>query len=338
MVRGFLLGGRAMNQIVNVGIIGAGRIAKKFAEGIEAAPEARLYAIAARDLERAKVFGETYGAEKVYGSYEEMLQDEKVDIVYISTPNGLHKEHALLCIKHNKHVICEKPFTANARELEEVIAAAKEHDVFLIEAMWTRFFPVIKQVRALVEQGTLGQIQQVQADFGFSAATRDSIKFDPALAGGAVMDVGNYPISLASMFLKQQPQMIKAVATVGDTGIDERTSMMFEYANGAQALLNCAITLQTPRNAYIVGEKGFIHIPNPWFATQATVTIHEQEAYDITCEDMKNGYHFELEEAISCIRKGEKESSLMTLAESLELMHTLDRVRSEIGVKCPADL
>lgn len=326
-----------MEKIINVGIIGAGKIAKKFAEGIQAVPKARLYAIAAREIERAKEFASTYGAEKAYGSYEEMLADEKLDLVYISTPNALHREHALLCIKAKKNIICEKPFTSNARELREVIEAAKAQDVFLMEAMWTRYFPVIKQVRALVEDGKIGKIKQVQADFGFCAMQKSGIKFDKNLAGGALMDVGIYPISLASMLFKEQPQAIKTLAKIGESGIDEQTSIVFEYSDGAQALLNCAITLETPRNAYIVGEKGHVHIPNPWFATKAIVKLNGQESYEINYEDVKNGYHFELEEAVRCIELGEKESSLMTLAESLEIMETLDRVRSDMGLQFPAD-
>lgn len=321
-----------MKKQINVGIIGAGKIAKKFAEGIYALSEAKLYAVASRDLERAKEFGETFGAEKAYGNYEEMLQDKALDLVYISTPNALHKEHALLCIKNNKHVICEKPFTSNARELEEVIVAAKQQDVFLMEAMWTRYLPVIREIRQIIEEGKIGEIQHIEADFCFAAADRKSIKFDRALAGGALMDVGIYPISLASMVLKQQPIQIKAVAMIGEAEVDERTSMIFEYANGAQAILNCAITLEKPRSAYIVGEKGYIYLPTLWFATKAIIKIEGQEAYEIVNQEVANGYQFELEEAISCITSGKKESELMKLEESLQIMSTLDRVRQEIGL------
>lgn len=326
-----------MKKQLAIGIIGAGRIAHKFAEGIKAVPSAFLYAVASRDVQKAQEFVKSHDGEKFYGSYEELVQDEQVDLIYIATPNGLHKEHAILCMNHKKHVICEKPFTSNADELREVIACAKANDVFLMEAMWTRYFPVIKKVRKIVEEGVLGKIQLIQGDFGFCTQDRAGIKFNKNLAGGALMDVGIYPISFASMIFKKQPHIIKAIATMSETGIDEKTSIIFGYEDGAQALLNCAMTLETPRNVYIVGEKGSIHIPNPWFATKAIVKLSTGENYEIIEEDMKNGYHFELEEAVSCIVNNQKESELMKLEESLELMETLDRVRAEIGLRFPVD-
>lgn len=326
-----------MEKQLAIGIIGAGKIAHKFAEGIGAVPSAFLYAVASRDGQKAAEFAKNYGATKSFDSYEKMLQDEKVDLIYIATPNGLHKEHALLCLNHKKHVICEKPFTANADELREVIACAKKHDVFLMEAMWTRYFPVIKAVRKLVEKGALGKIRLIQGDFGFCTQDREGIKFNKELAGGALMDVGIYPISFASMILKKQPSVIKAIAMMSESGVDEQTNIIFGYEDGAAALLSCAMTLETPRNAYIVGEKGSIHIPNPWFAKKAIVQIHGEDTYEIIGEDVKNGYHFEIEEAARCILNNQKESKHMKLEESLELMETLDRVRVKMGLKFTVD-
>lgn len=319
------------------GIIGAGNIAASFAKGLSVVSGATFYAVAARSEERAEAFAKSFGAEKFYGSYEALVQDSEVDVVYVATPNSLHKEHSILAMKHKKHVICEKPFASNEKELKEVIEVAKEADVFLMEAMWTRYFPMIKQVKELIKLGTIGEIKLVQGDFGFTGKSKDNIRYNLSLAGGALMDVGIYPVSFASYIYEKQPTHIKAFGDFSDTGVDERNTVIFQYEEGQLAQLTSAINLQTPRNMYILGSKGYIHIPNVWQARKCFVHVNGEEVQHYEVEWVGNGYNYEIEEVIKCIHEGKKESEIMPLTESLSIMNTMDRIRKEMGVVFLAD-
>ena len=321
-------------EIMNIGILGAGRIARKFAQDIKYVKGAKLYAVGARTIEGAKQFGEEFGVSNCYGSYEELAKDEKVDIIYISTPNSLHKEHALLCLNHKKAVLCEKPFASNAKEAQEMIDAARNNNVFLMEAMWTRFFPGIKKVREWLEAGIIGEVRLVQGDFGFKEDNKNDIRFSKEFAGGAVMDVGIYPISFASMVYKKSPKDIFVSANVGDTGVDETISVMFSYDGNKVAHADASLVLETPRNMQIIGDKGYICLPNIWdHARKAFVYSNDRvlvDQYEDKSESI--GYQFELEEVIACLKENKIESSIMPLSETLDIMHTLDCIRARIGI------
>ncbi|HHX62047.1 MAG TPA: Gfo/Idh/MocA family oxidoreductase [Epulopiscium sp.] len=320
-----------MGRKIRFGIIGAGRIAQKFAKGIGFVEDAQLVAIASRSLESANTFGDLFSIEKRYGSYEELAKDADVDVVYIATPNGLHKEHTILCLKNKKAVICEKPFGASKAEVEEMIRVAKDKGVFLMEAMWTRFIPVVKAVKELIEQGVIGNVKMIKGDFGFkSKSNYDDIRFNKALAGGSLMDVGIYPVSFASMIYKAQPTNIKAIAHIGQTGIDEQTAMVFGYENGQMALLSCAITTQTPQNIYIIGENGHIHIPDAWYAQKAILKLHDSDERVIDLPIEGNGYNYEVQEVVSCLQNGQLESDTIPLQETLEIIDTLDKIKVTI--------
>lgn len=325
-----------MSQKIRFGIIGAGRIAQKFAKGISFVEDANLVAIASRNIDSANTFGDMFGIEKRYGSYKELVQDKDIDVVYISTPNSFHKEHTILCLENKKAVICEKPFGSNQGEVEEMIKVAKENKVFLMEAMWTRYFPVVRKVKKWVEEGRIGKVKMLKGDFGFKSTTGyEDIRFNKALAGGSLMDVGIYPISFASMIYKQQPQDIKSMAHIGKTGVDEQASMIFGYDEGQMALLSCAITTETPRNMYIIGDKGFIHIPNVWYAQTATLKIDGQEDLVIDMPMEGNGYNYEVEEVVRCLKEGKLESEIMPLSESLKILGTLDSIRKQWNLIYP---
>lgn len=326
-----------MKKQLNFGIIGAAGIANAFAQGVLDAKGGKLYAVAARNKERAEAFAENWKMEKAYGSYEELVNDPLVDVIYVATPNGLHKEHSILAMKHKKHVMCEKPFASNAREVEEMIAVAKEEDVFLMEGMWTRYFPLVQQVKKWVEENKIGKVKMIEADFGFNGLDKDNIRYDLSLAGGALMDVGIYPISFVSYIYGKQPQVIKALGELSESGVDEQNSMIFKYTDGQAAVISSAMNVTTARNMYILGEKGYIHIPNVWQPKSCEIHIEGQEVekYEIGYEG--NGYNYEVQEVIDCILAGKKESESMPVQESLEIMNTMDCVRAEIGVVFPAD-
>lgn len=322
-----------MDKKIRFGIIGAGRIAQKFAKGVEFAEDARLVAIASRSMEKANGFGDLFGIEKRYDSYEELAKDPEVDVIYISTPNSLHKEHTILCLQNKKAVICEKPFASNKAEVEEMIRIAKENGVFLMEAMWTRYFPIVEKVREWVNNGLIGKVKMIKGDFGFKCDRGyGDIRFSKELAGGSLMDVGIYPISFASMIYKKQPQEIKVVADIGHTGVDEQAAVVFGYEEGEMALLSCAIMTETPRNMYIIGDKGYIHIPNVWYAEKAVLKVHGEEDVMINIPMEGNGYNHEVAEVVKCLQQGKLESDIMPLKESLEIMGTMDTIRKDIGL------
>lgn len=320
-----------MSKKIRFGIIGAGRIAQKFATGIKHVEDAQLVAIASRSIESADDFGDKFDIEKRYGSYQELAEDPDIDVVYISTPNSLHKEHTLLCLGNKKAVICEKPFGVNRSEVEEMIQVAKENNVFLMEAMWTRFFPVVKAVKQWVEEGLIGNVKMIEGDFGFKSETGyGDIRFNKALAGGSLMDVGIYPLSFASMIYKVQPKNVKVLADIGKTGVDEQAAVILGYENGSLGLLSCGMVAETPKNVYITGEKGHIHIPDVWYAQTATLKVAGKDDVTIDMPMEGNGYNHEVQEVVRCIQEGKFESDIMPLNETLEIIDTLDKIKAQI--------
>lgn len=328
-----------MSKKIKFAIIGAGGIAKKFAKGLEYVEDAQLVAIASRNIENANMFGDMFGIEKRYSSYEELAKDKDIDVVYISTPNALHKEHTILCLENKKAVICEKPFGSNKSEVEEMIKVARENKVFLMEAMWTRYFPVIEKVREWVNDGVIGKVKMIKGDFGFKCDRGyGDIRFNKELAGGSLMDVGIYPVSFASMIYKEQPKEIKAIADMGHTGVDEQTAMIFGYEDDKMALLSCAIMTQMPRDLYIVGDYGYIQIPNVWYAQTAILRLHNKEDLVVNLPIEGNGYNYEAAEVVRCLQAGKLESDIMPLDESLAIIGTLDKVRQQIGLNYPFEV
>jgi predicted dehydrogenase len=242
----------------------------------------------------------------------------------------------LLCLKAGKAVICEKPFALNTAEVEEMIETAREHKVFLMEAMWTRYLPSINKAKEWLSENKIGAIKTFQGDFGFKSENEDDIRFNRELGGGALLDVGIYPISIASLFLGAQPEHIYADAILTKQGVDESVSMQCVYAGGQVAQLNASINACTPRNAYIIGEQGYIHMPEAWYGKLAYLYNSEGNLIEHFVDQTKElGYRFEIEEAVRCLQEGKTESDSMTLDESHAIVKTLDRIRKIIGVEYP---
>jgi len=318
--------------------MGTGAIARKFASDLQVLPEARLVAVGSRSQAQADEFGRQFGVERRHRSYEDLVNDPEVEAIYVATPHSCHKDNTLLALSANKPVLVEKPFAINARDAELVIHAAREKRVLVMEAMWTRFVPLYVRLRELLREGVIGPVQFVRADFGFQsdAATHPRL-FDPSLGGGALLDVGVYPISLASMVLGS-PVRVSGEARMGATGVDEHDAMVFAHAHGEMALLSCAITLNTSLDAMLIGERGSIWIHPPfWKAKAMTLTREDgrQELLEFPFEGL--GYQFEALEFMHCLRSGKTESSVMSLDESLSIMKTLDALRKQWGLKYPMD-
>jgi predicted dehydrogenase len=238
-----------------------------------------------------------------------------------------------------KAVLCEKPFAINAAEAKEVVALAREKQLFLMEAMWTRFFPLLVKVRQLLADDVIGDIRMVMADLGFHATFDPQGRlFDPNLGGGALLDVGIYPVSLASMVFGTRPSRISSMAHLGQTGVDEQSAMIFGYDQGQLAVLTAAVQTETPREALLIGTKGQIRIHTPWwFPDTLTLSVQGQQDQVIHLPFGGNGYNYEAVEVMNCLRNGKTESNVMPLDETLAIMGTLDQIRSQWGLRYPME-
>ncbi|MEM6316667.1 MAG: Gfo/Idh/MocA family oxidoreductase [Bacteroidota bacterium] len=327
-----------MSKKINWGILGAGKIAGKFARDLATLPDANLYAVGSRNLAKAESFAEELGFQKAYGSYEQLLQDLDLQIVYIATPHVFHCENTLLCLQHKKAVLCEKPFAINSSEVQKMIALSQDKNIFLMDALWTLYLPHILKTKAIVESGELGALVSVRADFGFRADfSPESRLFDLNLGGGSLLDIGIYP-ALLSLFLLGKPQKVTAAAKIGTTGIDEECAVFLEYASGQTANLHSSLLARTPTEAYIYCEKGYIHIPTRFHERVDKVTILTYENLEETVipfDYQVTGYAYEAAEAMKCLKAGAIESNLVPHQFSLDLMGLLDEIRRQIGLVYP---
>lgn len=320
-------------QTLRWGILGTGTIATKFTQGLDAADGHHVAAVGSRTRESADRFGEAHGIPTRHGSYSDLAADPDVDAIYVSTPHTLHRENTLLCLEGGKAVLCEKPFALNAAQAREMVAAAKSSNLFLLEAMWTRFNPVMEHVRHLVGSGELGEIRQMVVDFGFRAEFDASGRlFDPALGGGALLDVGIYCTSLARMVFGRAPSEVTSTADLGSTGVDEQCAWTFRYDDGALAAMTAAVRTETPQEAIICGTRGTVRIPSFWCPDRL---IHDgrETRFDIA----GNGYHYQAVEVARCLGEGLTESPTLPLDETVEIMETLDRIRAPWGLRYPGE-
>ena len=327
-----------MPKKIRWGILGPGGIAHKFADALKAIPDAEIIAVGSRDRQRADAFADTFNVLYRHGSYSELANNPEVDVVYVATPHPFHKACAMLCLEAGKAVLCEKPFTVDAEQAEVLIASAREHKQFLMEAMWTRFIPVMVKVREWLADGVIGEPRMLTADFGNQVAlTAENMKgrlFALELAGGAMLDIGVYTVSLASMVFGM-PTQITSLAHIGETGVDEQAAVLLGYDAGQIASLSCAITTHTSQDARIFGTKGAIYIPNFSRATSATLEVFGKEPLQIEIPFTDNGFEYQVLEVINCLRAGKLESDVMPLDESLSIIKTMDTVREQWGLKYP---
>jgi len=327
-----------MSDLVHWGILGAGRIARKFAASLRELPDARLSAIGSRDAGRAKALADEFGVARPHASYEGLAHDPGVNAVYVATRHPSHLAAMRLCLEASKAVLCEKPFTVNAREAAAAIRLAREKKVFLMEAMWTRFFPAMIRLRERVAAGCIGEPRLLQGDFGFLNDWRpEGRHLSVELGGGALLDVGVYLVSLSSM-LFGPPDEIASSAFIGSTGVDETCAMVFRHGRGQVSSLAAAIRTDTRKEATIYGTEGRIDLPVPfWKPHTFSVVPLKGEAQRVEIPFPNFGYQFEAAHVMECLRQGRLESEVMPLDETLSIMETLDRVRAPWGLRYPAD-
>jgi predicted dehydrogenase len=319
------------------GILAPGRIAGKFAEDIGKLPGHCIYAVGSRSLERAGLFAERYNIPNAYGSYEELLRVGGIDALYIASPHSGHFEHTLQCIDAGIPVLCEKPLAINSLQVSFMIARAKQRNVFLMEALWTRFLPAMEQALSWIEMGKIGDIQGVKADFGFKPTNMDPSGrlFNPALGGGALLDIGIYPIFLA-LLVMGKPSKIQARGVIGATGVDEEVILLTEHGADRFGQLHASIRNDTKTEGFIFGSKGVIHLHTRWHETTSLAFLPHGEVPEILHFDNQGwGYGWEAKEVERCVTQGLLESPKWSLEQSLLLMEIMDEVRLQIGLNYP---
>jgi len=326
-----------MARTVRWGILGTGSIAHKFAAGLQSAAGAELAAVGSRTKRKADKFGHEFGIRRRHGSYADLAEDGEVDAVYVATPHPFHLANSAVCLQAGKAVLCEKPLTVNASQAERLIGIARDREVFLMEAMWTRFLPSMVKLRELLAANAIGEVRMVIADFAFRAKPEPTSRlFNPELAGGGLLDVGIYPLSLASMILGR-PEDICGQAHIGPSGVDEQAAVVGRYQHGRIAVAVCGARTETQHEAWIIGTEGNVHLHPPWWKATRISLKAGGKTRDFELPMEGNGYNYEAEEVMRCIAEGKTESDVMPLDESLTLMETMDRIRAQWGLKYPME-
>ncbi|WP_432085254.1 Gfo/Idh/MocA family protein [Streptomyces sp. bgisy095] len=328
-----------MDGKVRWGILATGGIAERFTTDLLTLDDAEVVAVASRSEAPAKAFAERFGIPRAYGEWAGLFADEDVDVVYVATPHHAHRTAAGLALEAGKAVLCEKALTLNAREAAELVALARDRGLFLMEAMWMYCNPMIRRIAELVRDGAVGEVRTVQADFGLAGPfAADHRLRDPKTGGGALLDLGVYPVSFAQLLLGE-PDSVQAHALLSPEGVDLNTGMLLGWSGtGASALLSCSIAADTPLTASVTGSLGRIDVPRGFFFPER-FTLHREgaEPEEFVAEADPHSFRHEAAEVTRCLRAGERESPLVPLDGSLAVMRTLDAVRDRIGVRYPGE-
>lgn len=318
-------------------ILAPGRIAHTMAEAVTQLEQVECYAVASRNYDRAKAFAEKWNFEKAYGSYEEMLADPEVELVYVASPHSHHYRQAKMCLEHGKHVLVEKAFTVNAAQAEVLIKLANEKGLLLAEAIWTRYMPSRKMLEDLLAEDVIGKVTSLTANLGYVIDYKERLQ-EPALAGGALLDVGVYPINFALMAFPGEVKEISTTAVMSPKGVDFTNSMTLIFENGKMAVLHSSMLGLTDRQGVIYGDKGYIEVQNINNCEEIRVFNPEREMiarYEVP--EQINGYEYEVLSCIKAIEEGKTECPEMPHSETLRVMRMLDTIREKWGMKYPCE-
>ena len=321
------------SKIINWGIIGAGKIASKFAMDLNSVGSTNFYGIASRNLEKAQRFASDYGAENAYGTYKDLVLDPNIDAIYIATPHSFHKTHTLLCLKHKKPVLCEKPFAMSLEDVNEMIKASKETNTLLMEALWTAFLPHFQYAQDVLNKKHFGEIISLEADFGFFTPYNENSRvFDKSVGGGSVLDIGIYPVFIALSILGL-PHTIEADASFFPSGADSECDVLFQY-DTAKAVLKSTLLKETKTEAIFYCEHGTLIINGRFHEPSSVKLTDKNGTSELKTFDYKTiGYSYEIAHFNQLIRDGKTESDVMTFERSQELIQTLDSIRKRIGLE-----
>ncbi|MBB3188451.1 Gfo/Idh/MocA family protein [Microbacter margulisiae] len=324
------------NRRVKWGILGTGRIAHTFAQALQVVTNSELIAVGSRNKEKATQFASEFKILKAYGSYEELIGDPEVDVVYIATPHNLHEANTILALNHHKHVLCEKPMGVNRKESLRMMEKAKAENLFLMEALWSRFLPNIIKAKELVDAGEIGEVKLLTAFFSIRSVNGPEHRhFNIDLCGGAILDIGIYNIFL-SLFLLGKPKSFTAMAGLSEQGGDNSSSYTFKYDKDVLAVMYSSFMGEAPIVAEIIGTKGKLTLEHVWFAPGNIKATYLDGSEKIYSFDIKgNGYEYEAEEAAACILAGKTQSELWSWTDSLQLMEMMDAIRAQCGIVYP---
>jgi len=321
--------------MLNWGVIGCGEIANTFANGLACLNSGKLIACASKSMQRAHAWAESQKSEhninKVYNSYEALLADEDIDAVYVANTHNFHYESVKLCLQHHKHVLCEKPITLNAKQATELYTLARQNNCFLMEAVWTRFLPAIRMLQKVLSDNTIGEVLSLRADFSINPKLEPSHRLrNKALAGGALLDLGIYPITFSFIVFGEAPENIQSSAVMDSTGVDERSFYLFEYSDGRRASLSSGYSHAAPTEAIIAGSSGYIRVPHFLGAQEFTVYVEGQEPKTYSYPFNANeDFSFEIQHMHDCIAQGLQQSPILPQDESIQVMETMDAVRAK---------
>ncbi len=318
------------------GILSTGWIAHKFATALQVVDNSELYAVGSRNVETAKRFADEFNIPKAYGSYQELVNDPAIDVVYIGTPHNLHLENTLLALNHNKHVLCEKPLGVNLKEATIMIKKAKEKNLFLMEALWSRFLPNIIKTKGLIDSGEIGNVKLLTAFFSIKSENGPEHRhYNLDLCGGTILDTGIYNVFL-SLLLLGQPKAFSAMAGLSEQGGDNTCSYTFKYENDTLAIMYSSFLANPSVVAEIHGERGKIFLDHLWFCPgRVKVTYNDGREQVFDFDFKSNGYEYEADEVVKCILAGKTESNLMSWSDSMQLIGMLDAIRKECGIVYP---
>ena len=326
------------HKTIRWGILGCGRIAGKFCASASALDGVEVVAVASNSPGKAAAFAHEKGIARSVSSYKELVEDSEIDAVYVANTHNFHCEATLLALRARKAVLCEKPLAINARQTREMVACARENGVFLMEAMWTRFLPAIVQLRHCLEDGLIGPIQKIEATFGVPISDNPRIA-DPKLAGGALLDLGIYPLSFVSMLMGgQKPEQVRSNCELLGTGVDASSEIHFRYADKVVAHMACSCTKELANSAEIIGTLGRIHLPPAFHAAQQ-FTLHKNG--EVVTHDFpdvgEDSFKYEIMEVNRCLKADSLESPVMPLDETIQLAEMMDALRDEWGVRYPGE-
>nr|WP_297787896.1 Gfo/Idh/MocA family oxidoreductase [uncultured Allomuricauda sp.] len=324
-----------METKIRWGIVGPGKIARKFVSDVLLVPDAEVAAVASRSLERAKEFANEYDVKHTFGSYDDLFRSGTVDVVYIATPHNFHKDLSIKALENGIGVLCEKPMGVNRAEVVEQVNASKQNNAFLMEALWSRFNPSIQKVKQLIDDGAIGDLKYIHADFAFYGLDKglDSRLLNPSLASGTILDIGIYPIFLSYLLLGM-PYDIMAVSKFHENGTELQTSMIFDYPN-AQAMLYSGFTSNSKMEAEISGTIGEVFLNPRWHEADGFTLVKGEETDKVDLPLTGIGYYYEILEVHKCLRESKIESDHWSHQNSLDLSELLDTVREKCGVSFP---
>lgn len=318
------------------GILATGTIARKFADTVRAMEKEGevLEAAASRRIEAAQAFADEFGAKKAYGSYDELLRDPEVEAVYIATPNNLHYENARDCLEAGKHVLCEKPFTTSAEQAEALYALAEQKGLFVMEAFWVRFLPVLQKMQEIIASGEIGEVVHARSDYGFIAkGARKDRKFNSDLGGGALLDIGIYNLGFMHMVMGEAPVSFSSRVHINEYGTDDFSNILLEYPGQRTADITTAIGMDIPREAAIFGTKGSITLPDFQKAERMTVRLYEGDSYNVEIPFEVNGFEYQIREASRCVAEKLSTSKILKAEDSLTILKLMDDIRESWGMK-----